>query len=363
MRVGIVFGGPSVEHDISIITASQIFASIDKKKYDVMLIYYSKDRKFYQVRNLGCVEKFEEDIKLLDELTINRLGAKKRGKFRGIKTIDCFICAFHGKNMEGGELAGYFETLGIPYTSSGVLGSSVGQDKIIMKKILSYDEINVVPYVCINGDEFRQKKDIFIDKINILGYPVIVKPSMLGSSIGIKVAKSENELLKSLNLALKYDNFVIVEKALSNFREFNCAIIGELVSEIEEVEVKNDIFSFSDKYESNNRKTILPAIINNELKDQIIEITKKTSASLRNESLARIDFLYDNDNEILYVNEINTIPGALSYYLFEEKGIYFDELIDILINNAMKKDYKNKLLINSFNSNVLKQRKNNKLNK
>lgn len=363
MNVGIVFGGPSVEHDISIITAAQIYASIDKKKYNVLPIYYSKDKKFYEVKNLSHVENFLKDIKILEEITINRLGAKKRGKFSKLKRIDCVISAFHGKNTESGELAGFFEVLGIPYTSNSVLGASVGQDKIVMKKILKYDNISVLPFVSINGDDFNKNKDYYYEKIDEISYPVIIKPSMLGSSIGIKVVKDKKNLQKALNLAFKYDKNVIVEKMLTNYREFNCAIFDNEVSKIEEVEVKNKIFTFEDKYQTKESIHILPAIIENDLEQEIYALTRQTSISLCNESIARVDFLYDNNEKKLYVNEINTIPGALSYYLFEEKGVYFDQLLEQLINFAMKRDYKNKLLINSFTSNVLENNKGIKMKK
>ena len=353
MKVGIVFGGPSVEHDISIITASQILASINTKKYKIRLIYYSKDKKFYEVKNFDSLKNWTGDIKLLQEIPINRLQGKKRGNFGTIKYVDCAICAFHGKNTEGGELAGLFEVLDIPYSSNSILGASIGQDKIVMKKVLKSDGINVLKFTDLSIFEYQNNEEKSIKKIEEIGYPVVVKPSMLGSSIGIKKASDEKELKKALNLAFKYDEVVIIEKCLSNYREFNCAIFDDLLSEIEEVEVKSDIFTFKDKYQTHESKHILPANIDENLKNEIYDLTKRTSKSLRNESIARIDFLYDNDENKLYVNEINTIPGALSYYLFEEKGIYFDELLDKLIINTMKRDYKKKKLVNHFDSDVL----------
>ena len=353
MKVGIVFGGPSVEHDISIITASQILASINPKKYEIKLLYYSKDKRFYEVKNSDSLKNWTGDIKLLQEIPINRLQGKKRGNFKGIKFVDCVVCAFHGKNTEGGELAGLFEVLGIPYSSNSCLGASIGQDKIIMKKVLKSDGINVLNFTDLSYLEYQNNEEESIKKIEEINYPVIVKPSMLGSSIGIKKVNDRNELKKALVNAFKYDENVIIEQCLNDYREFNCAIFEEIVSDIEEVEVKNDIFTFSDKYQTHESRHILPALIEKELENEIIETTKKTNNSLRNESIARIDYLYDNINKKLYVNEINTIPGALSYYLFENKGIYFDELLDKLIISTMKRDYKKKKLINIFESNVL----------
>lgn len=355
MNVGLIFGGPSVEHDISIITAKQIIASINKNKYNVLPIYYSKEKKFYLVKNFLENSEFFKDIKLLDEIDINRLGIKKMGKFPKKIKLDCVIGAFHGKNTEGGELAGFFETIGIPYSFNSVLGASLGQDKIIMKKVLQSDDISVLPFIGFSHNSFNENQEKYYNKIEEISYPLIVKPSMLGSSIGIKKVYNKNELTKALNLAFKYDDYVIVEKALTLYREFNCAVFNDLLSNIEEVEVKDEIFTFKDKYQDHQSKHILPAIIDEMLQNEIYELTKRTSQSLRNESIARVDFLYDNEEKKLYVNEINTIPGALSYYLFESKGIYFDDLLDKLITSTMKRDYKKKMLINHFTSTVLNE--------
>lgn len=355
MTVGIVFGGPSVEHDISIITAIQIYASIDKKKYTILPIYYSKNKTFHIIKNMASVQDCIQGIKVSEEVTISRLGVKLRGDFRKIKPLDCVIGAFHGKNTEGGELAGFFETVGIPYSFNSVLGASIGQDKITMKKVLKNDEIPVLPFVEISYKKYIENEEEVLEKIDQLSYPVIIKPSMLGSSIGIKKVSNKNDLKKALNNAFKYDEYLIVEKALIRYKEFNCAIIENLLSDIEEVEVEDEIFTFEDKYQTKKSKHILPAKICKELQDDIYELTKRTSESLRNESIARIDFLYDLEENQLYVNEINTIPGALSYYLFESKGIYFDELLDKLITLTMKRSYKKKQLITHFTSTVLEK--------
>lgn len=353
MNVGIVFGGPSVEHDISIITAFQICASINTKKYKILPIYYSKNKTFHIIRNLTSVDKIREDIKVSEEVTINRLGVKKRGKFGKIIPLDCVIGAFHGKNTESGELAGFFETIGIPYSFNSVLGASIGQDKIIMKKVLKNDQIPILNFIGFSYQDYVENNEKIMEEINRLQYPIIIKPSMLGSSIGIKKINDEKELKNAINYAFKFDEYLVAEKALKNYKEFNCAIIDNLLSDIEEVDVADDIFTFEDKYQTKKSKHILPAQISDDLKQEIYDLTIKTSNSLRNESIARIDFLYDLDNEKLYVNEINTIPGALSYYLFESKGIYFDELLDKLIALTMKRDYKKKQLLTHFETSVL----------
>ena len=330
MRVGIVFGGPSVEHDISIITASQILASINRKKYKIVPIYYSKDKKFYEVKNFDSLKNWTGDIKLLQEIPINRLQGQKKGNFSKIKYVDCVVCAFHGKNTEGGELAGLFEVLDIPYSSNSILGASLGQDKITMKKVLKSDEINVLKFTEISVSEYRKNDEKSIEKISKIGYPLIVKPSMLGSSIGIKKVSDENELKKALNEALKYEEMVIIEQYLTDFREFNCAIFDDLVSDIEEVEVKSNIFTFEDKYQTHKTNHILPANIDEELKNEIIDFVngyisyegnnyidrgdEKTFIFIPNKGYYAKEIIIDE--EITNNNIDNSLFSFVSIYLF-----------------------------------------------
>ncbi len=356
MNVVVLFGGNSVEHEISIITGIQVLKSIDKKKYNVIPVYLTKANKFMIGKNFDCIETFTRDDIISEEIIITQSGLKKRGKISKEIPVDVFVCAFHGYGVESGEISGFLDILDIPYTSCGVMGASLGQDKIIMKKVLQSSDIPFVPYLYYDEDEWVEKRDYILQEIGAFGYPIIVKPSNLGSSIGIKIASSEEEAILALRNGFKYDKRILIERALEDYREFNCAICGKVLSSVEEVITENDFLTFQDKYESQKSSHILPAEITSDLEAEILKLTKDTYKTLLCEGVARIDFLYDNIENKVYVNEINTIPGALAYYLFEDKGIYFDELLDKLIDQAFIKHHQKKKLITSFISNALNQK-------
>ena len=354
MNVAVIFGGNTVEHEISILTGIQILNSIHPKKYHVIPLYLNKQNKFMMGENFNSVDTFLRDDVILEEVTLTQAGVKKRGKFSKIIPIDVVINAVHGVGAESGELAGFLSILNIPYTSSDVLGASIGQDKITFKKILSYDKIPTLPFLSYEEKDFFQRKDEIIEEIISFSLPIIVKPSNLGSSIGIKKVENKEDIQLALHQAFKYDKRVLIEPLLQDVKEFNCAVIDDLVSCVEEVCTSNSFLTFQDKYEQSLSQHILPANINNDLENEIMELAKKVYNITQNKGVVRIDFLYDNNENQLYVNEINTIPGSFAYYLFEDKGIYFDELIDILIEKALKDDYEKKQKIKSFSSNALK---------
>lgn len=351
MRVAVVFGGSSVEHEISILTGMQIIASLNKAKYQYIPIYLTKNNVFTIGKDFDKVETFKNNHLKTKEVTFNRQGIKV-----GLKkiSIDAVISAVHGRGLEGGELAGFFEILGIPYTSCEVLGASIAQDKITMKKILAYDMIPTVNFVGFTSEEWKVDRELILNSCNSLNYPLIIKPATLGSSIGIERVNNHEDLDKKILNAFRYDNRVIVEEVITKMREFNCSIINDdITSAIEEVITSNDILTFTDKYEESNSKRIIPADIPEELANEIIILTKKIARIISNKGVIRIDYLYDLNQEKLYVNEINTIPGSLAYYLYEDKGLFFDELLDILIENAIKFKYLKSQKINTFTSNVL----------
>lgn len=352
MNVAVVFGGNTVEHEISILTGIQVLNSIHPKKYHVIPIFLNKSNQFMIGENFDCVDTFRRNDVILEEVMITQAGVKKKGKFSKIIPIDVVINATHGYGCESGELAGFFSILNIPYTSSDVLAASIGQDKITFKKILNYDHIPTLPFLSYDEEDFKTKKEEIIQEVETFKYPVIVKPSNLGSSIGIKKVLDQEQLLLALHQAFKYDKRVLIEPMLESFREFNCAVLDRLTSSVEEVITNHSFLTFEDKYESTTEH-ILPAHISNDLENEIMELAKKVYKTIQNKGVSRIDFLYDAQNNQLYVNEINTIPGSLAYYLFEDKGIYFDELLDILIEKAIQEDYYRKQKIKSFPSNAL----------
>jgi D-alanine-D-alanine ligase len=351
MRVAVVFGGASVEHEISIITGVQTVLALNKTKYEVIPIYLTKDHRFLTSKNFDKLETFKQDHIEGKEVIFTNKGIK-RGLIK--KKIDVAVACVHGKGLEGGNLAGFFELLQIPYTAIGPLGASIGQDKIIFKKLMAYEAINVIPFTALTLSKWRSNRDKILAEIKALSFPVIIKPASLGSSIGIKKVENINDLEVAINAVMAYDDRVIVEECLSNFREFNCAIIDQdHLSSIEEVITKHDILTFADKYEEGPAQRIIPADIPSDLAQEIKDLTINIATIIDNKGVMRIDYLYDLDQKILYVNEVNTIPGSLSYYLFEDQGLFFDELLDELINRAMRHHYEKNRQIMSFTSNVL----------
>lgn len=361
-RIGIIFGGNSVEHEISILSAIQANHAIDKEKYEVYNIYLTKDGSFWVGEKFDDLATFKsENIKHYEVCLYSK---KNKVYLKGVgylprkykKPIDVILPIVHGKNVEDGSLAGFFNILNVPYVESSVLTSAIVQDKYISKLILRSFSIPTIDFKYVSYDKYVKNKTDVIADIETLGYPMIVKPVSLGSSIGIKIANDYQELLCALTYSFKYENELLIEKKLSNYKEYNQAILelenSYKLSYIEEVININPYLTFQDKYLPSKTKKDIPAKISKELENQIKEISLKVAEILKPNGVIRIDYLYDVDNDQIYLNEINSIPGSLSYYLFEEE-MEFPKLIDNLIKVAIKNHYKKNQKINSFKSNVL----------
>lgn len=362
IRIGIIFGGNSVEHEISILSAIQANYAIDKNKYDVYNIYMTKDGNFWVGEKFNELETFKTDITKYYEVTFY----SKKGKsyLKGVKRlpkkyrkpIDVILPIVHGKNVEDGSLAGYFNILNVPYAASDVLPSSIIQNKLFTKIFLKDINIPLVEYKSINFNEYKVDKESIVEKCLELDLPLIVKPVSLGSSVGIKIANSKNELFEAIDYGFKYEDELIVEKKIGKFREFNQAVL-ELEDEyypslVEEVININPYLTFQDKYLPSETKKDIPANISDDLKSEITKISLEVVKQLGTRGVIRIDYIYDLEEEKLYLNEVNAIPGSLSYYLFEE-NLSFPNLIDEMIKVALKNHYKRSLKLNSFKSNVL----------
>lgn len=374
IKVGVIFGGESVEHEVSIISALQAINNIDKDKYDVVPIYIGKNKIWYTGSKLSCIEEYKDIDSLIKKSTSVTL-CKRDNEFclintKGVlnKVIDTLDVAFpivHGQNVEDGTLSGYLSTIGIPTVGPNVLSASVGQDKVVLKQILKSENIPVVDYVWFYDTDYVNDKDKYIKQIKKLGYPVVVKPANLGSSVGINYIKNEKLIDDAINEAITYDNKIIVEKAVDNLIEVNCSVLGnyemEQVSMIEEVITDNSILTYSDKYingtkskgmASTNR--IIPANIDKKLYKNIEETSLKVFKILNLSGVCRIDYLINKETNEYYVNEPNTIPGSLAFYLWEPLGKKYKELLDDLITLAIK-EYKNKQKKNyCFDTNILK---------
>ena len=374
-RVGVIFGGRSVEHEVSVITGMQVIENIDKSKYEVIPIYIDKNGKWLTGLSLMDFKNYKEnnfkdtkEIILSPNYGDNNVYANPEsiGLFgkKILDTIDIVFPAFHGMNGEDGTIQGLLELIDIPYVGCGVLGSSVGMDKILMKDVYKANGLPIVDYFWFYRSKWTKNKDVVIKDIEEkLSYPLFVKPANLGSSIGISKAKDRDGLINSIEIAIRYDRKIIIEKAVENPREINCAVMGYddvlKTSLCEEPLGWKEILTFEDKYVKSNEKggkssgerRIIPADIEDHIRIEIEELAKKAFTTIDGRGVSRIDFLIDENNKV-YINEINTLPGSLSFYLWEGKGYPFKKLIDELISIAIKVHEEKKENMYSYEANL-----------
>lgn len=386
--VAVFFGGQSVEHEVSVISANQAMHAINREKYDVVPVYITKQGKLYSGVALFEIINYinEEDLlKQLVEVSFIReqdgvYMEKTRGLFgRRIQKIDVAVPVVHGTNVEDGTLQGYFELLGLPYSGCDIASSSLGMDKAVMKTVLKEAGVPVLPCKCFYKEVFYKDSAAIIDELEkSIVYPMIVKPYNTGSSVGIRVAKDREELTECIEYAADFAERILVERAISNLREINCSVLGDhsevKPSVLEEPISSGEILSYEDKYggggkgvkgakgaKSGGSKGMasagrrLPAELSEEKTKEIQDFACRTFQALGCSGVSRIDFLLDeDDDDKVYVNEINTIPGSLSFYLWEASGVPFSELMDTLISLALKRKRERELLHFSFDTNILK---------
>lgn len=378
IRLGVIFGGKSVEHEISVISAIQAIYSLDKDKYEVVPVYITKDGKFYTGEKIGQIEAYENIGELLKESTriilVNtgeqvemfRYPFKALGK-NSLGTIDMAFPIVHGTNVEDGALQGYLKTLGLTFVGCDVLASAVGMDKYVMKTVLKDQGIPVLDCRCYLSGDFGEPEKVMDDIEKQFGYPVIVKPVNLGSSVGITKAKDRESLYDALTTAFDYAQKVLVERCIENLKEINCSVLGDCeeaeASECEEPVNSDEILSYEDKYiggakDSGSKgmastKRLIPANITDEQRTQIRELAVKAFKALGCNGVSRIDFMIDKDNGSIWFNEINTIPGSLSFYLWEPLGVSYGKLLDRMIELALKREREQENITYSFDTNVL----------
>lgn len=361
-NIGVFFGGRSTEHEISVISANQAICAIDRAKYDVTPIYMTKQGRWYtgdallalaNYRNIPallakCAEVYMRPV--YGDYNVYKV---KRPMFGSdiAASLDVVIPVLHGSNVEDGKFEGVLETIGIPYAGCDTLASANGMDKITMKMILRSEGIPVVDYVWFTDRQWAEKSFEIIDRVTKqLGYPVIVKPANLGSSIGIGAAHNEDELKARVGDAERYSSRVIVEHMVQDLQEINCSVLGDAddyqTSVLEEpVKIGTDFLTYDQKYLGGGKgskgmqsaKKRIPAELPASETERIQYLAGETFRVLGCHGVSRVDMIVDRGSRDIYVNEINTIPGSLSFYLWEASGISFDVLMERLVRLALKR--------------------------
>lgn len=392
IRVGVFFGGESVEHEVSVISANQAMAAIDTDRYEVIPVYITKHREWYTGEVLKDVANYKDEKQLLAQatrVTLNADGGNfhlyaypfKMFRNKPVAQLDVAFPVIHGTNGEDGSLQGYFEMLGLPYVGCNVGAAAVGQDKVYMKNILRDAGIPITNYVWFYTNRWFDTQATVIEMVESkVGYPVIVKPANLGSSVGISLAKNRDELVDAIDEAVQYDDKVLVEAIVGNLVEMNCSVLGDFEaaqpSVLEEVMGSDEFLSYKDKYQggssSKGAKTgaktsqsgsksqgmastnrIIPARISDEETHTIQRLAVETFKVLNTSGVSRIDFLMDGTTREIFVNEINTIPGSLSFYLWQHTGMDFTQLTTNLINLALKRERRRQQKTFSYDTNLL----------
>ncbi len=376
IKVGVIFGGNTVEHEVSVISAVQAMNHLDQDKYEVIPIYVSKNLTWYTGNMLLDIASFK-DIDLVKKYAKKVVLVKKNSAFYlktvsglfnyNVAELDIAFPIVHGNNAEDGTIQGYLDMVGIPYVGSRVLGSALGQDKVVMKQVMANCGLPIVNYTWFYDVEYLDDKNKIVNNINKLGYPVIIKPATLGSSVGITVVKDADHLDEAIMDAINYDSKIVVEEVIGNLIEVNCSVLGNYeyseTGVLEEVLSKEEFLTYREKYQGNAKGTkskgmastnrIIPARLDTKVSNEVITLAKQVFRTLNLSGVCRIDFLIDKKTNKVYVNEPNTIPGSLSFYLWEPTGKKYQQLLDDMLTLAIKDFKRRSKKTSSFETNIL----------
>jgi len=375
----VAFGGVSPEHEVSVITALQAASALEETPYSPIPLYVTKSGKWLTGSPLLDLENYQ-DLKKLETLgsactfthtsdgraVLMETEAKGLFKKPAQHNIYAVLTAFHGSEGENGAFQGLCEMFNLPYTGSGILGSSVGMDKSVAKDVCSSHNLPVVPSVTFYENEWEENQEEILKKINNLSYPVFVKPDRLGSSIGVMQSKDEKSIIDTIETAFRYDAKLIVEKAITPLMEINCSVLGNSkkaeASVCEQPKGNAALLTFEDKYLSGDGKgmasadRIIPAPISDELTERIRKLSIQIFRELEAAGVARLDFLINSKTEEIYFNEINTIPGSFSFYLWNKSGYEFPQLLEKLIDIAVEAHREKNGRVRSYETNLLNKK-------
>lgn len=378
-KVGVFFGGRSVEHEISVISGLQAINALNAEIYEAVPIYISKQGKWYtgaelletrNYRDIPALLSRSTEVFLRPEFGTTRL-YKSNPPIVGknyVTDIDVVLPVLHGTNGEDGNFQGLITLTGLPMAGSSTLASANGMDKITMKMILRESGIPMIDYVWFTDKQWTRTRDVLIAQVEKeVGYPAIVKPANLGSSVGISQAVDRTALIAAVDNAKQYTTRIIVEKMITDLTEINCSVLGNAddcqASVCEEPIKSGEILSYEDKYVGGSKsaegskgmqstRRRIPAELPKETTELIQHYACETFRVLSCEGVARVDFIIDNKHGKVYVNEINEIPGSLSFYLWEATGITFDELTNRLIEQALRRKREEGFKTISYDHNI-----------
>lgn len=383
--IGVFFGSRSTEHDISIITAQMTISGLKGLGYEVIPIYidpvgqWRTDPIFGKLKSFvdqnGDLLKKGQKLYLDLEKSKGKLVFKNKGLAGKELAIDLAFPTFHGNFGEDGTIQGLFEMFSVPYVGCGVVASAIAMDKAFTKQICASENLPITKFVTFSSSDWERHNKTVMNRINEqLAYPVIIKPVHLGSSIGISKATSKEEMIEKIEVALFYDDKVLVEICIEDLMDVTCCVIGNndpIASELQESVFKSELFSFDDKYLTGGGSQLgksdsglfIPARLNIELTDMIKTAAMKVYAALGCTGIARVDFLLNKKTRKFYVNEVNPLPGTLYHHLWAKSGIELPELLEKLIGYAEDNAILKNKIISTFKSSVLTNLKSAKLSK
>ncbi|MCR5583839.1 MAG: D-alanine--D-alanine ligase [Lachnospiraceae bacterium] len=376
INLAVFFGGRSVEHEVSVISALQAVACMDRERFNVIPVYITKKNEMYvgdavgdikEYKNIPALLKKSHKVIMLNDGRDIVLTSYPKKLFKNTEIrVDVAFPIVHGTNVEDGVFQGYLKHLGVPFVGCDVMSSAVGMDKYVQKTVLKYNDIPVLDCLMYTLSDYRNVNKMVEEIEKKLGYPVIVKAANLGSSVGITVANDRDTLFTAIDDSFRYARKVIVEHAITNLREINCAVLGDendaMASEIEEPFKSKEILSYKDKYQSGGKggskgmagvSRQIPADVPEEMRERIRDLAVRSFKALGCSGVSRVDFMIDTDNNALYFNEINTIPGSLAFYLWEPLGIPYKELLNKMVDLALKRAREDEKLTFSFDTNLL----------
>lgn len=372
LNVGVIFGGVTVEHEVSIITAIQAMNHIDSDKYEITPIYITKNNEWYTggclryidtFKDFDLIRKYAKKVNLINKDGRYILQGTKYFK-REVTELHLALPIMHGANAEDGSIQGYLNMIGIPYVGSNVYSSAVSQDKVFVKQILMANGIPTTKFVWFGERFYRNKKEELFKQIDELKYPLIIKPACLGSSVGIEKIGRKEELDSTIERIFKYDSKVIIEEKIEDLIEYNVSVLltknGNITSEIEEVTTNKDIIEYGDKLIINETskdssiKRECPANIKDSLRKEIELNALAVFKMLNMRGTARIDFLYDNKKKMLYVDEVNSIPWCYAHHLWEAKNISYKEMLNIILKDAIEQEVKYQGMIKTIDTDIIK---------